>query len=105
MKKRSIIDHIEISRDGTINVRIAKEVLDGDGTVLISAWHRTVCPPGSNIDAQMQAVNANLHEMKCASVGGTCIARLKAHAATAWTEEVKRDHQAKVEDALKMRAQ
>lgn len=59
MFKRAIIDQIEIIRDGTIQIRIAKEVVD-DGQVILSGWHRTVLPPDGDIISQMAMVNESL---------------------------------------------
>lgn len=88
MHKRSVIDQIEINRDGAINIRIAKEVVDDDGTVLSSAWHRTCLPPGHDIDGQMEVVNQHLTEgLKCAAVEAADIARIKTFVPAAWTPE------------------
>lgn len=79
MKKQTVIDQIEIKRDGTVNIRIAKEIVDDHGTVLLSEWHRTVLPPGQDIDVQMMAVNDHLVQMRCEPVSGPDMERLRAH--------------------------
>lgn len=90
MIKQTVIDRIEISRDGTINIRMAKEVIDDDGTVISSGWHRTVLPPGLNIDAQFAAVNENLvRGLKCSPVAASDIERLKAVVPVVHTKAVK----------------
>jgi len=97
MKKQTIIDQIEITRDGTIQVRFAKQVVDDDGTVLNSAYHRTAFPPGHDIDAQMAAVNENLvRDLKCMPVDAAEIARIKAVTPVVWTKAVKDAHRAKM---------
>lgn len=90
MFKRTVIDQIEITRDGTINLRLAKEVVDDDGTVISSGWHRTVLPPGGDIDAQIATVNEHLTTgLKCAPVNSAEIDRVKIVAPVVWTEEVR----------------
>lgn len=97
MHKQTVLDQIEISRDGTINLRFAKEVVDDDGTVISSEWHRTVCPPGTDVDAQIAAVNQHLVVgLKCMPVDAADIARVKALTPTVWTKAVKDAHAAKL---------
>lgn len=64
MKKRTIIDQIEITRNGDVHVRFALLVLDDDGTELMCRWHRSVIPstlpPGDAVAAQLAAVNADI---------------------------------------------
>lgn len=60
MIKRVIIDQIEITRDGTLQIRMAKEVVDDDGKVILSGWHRTSLPPDGDIDQQITVVNESL---------------------------------------------
>jgi len=103
MKKQSVIDQIEITRDGTIQLRIAKEVLDDDGSVIVRDWHRTACPPGHDIDAQMAAVNEQLVvHLKCMPVEASEIARVKSIAPMVWTKEV-RDSFAKKQEKANVR--
>lgn len=95
MHKQTVIDQIEIQRDGTIQLRFAKEIVDDDGTVLSKDWHRTALPPGQNIDAQMQVVNDHLVSMKCAAVDTAEIGRVKALEPVVWTKAVKDAYAAK----------
>lgn len=92
MKKQSVIDQIEILRDGNIQVRMALEILDDDGTVLSKAYHRTAMPPGHDINAQMNAVNAHLGQMRHAPVTTGEISRLHAVAGAIWTPGVVKAH-------------
>ena len=85
MQKQTTVNQIEIAGDGSIGVRLAKQIVDDDGTVLSSQWHRTLMPPGTDIDAQMAAVNASLTGMNAAAVAPADIDRIKAYAITAWT--------------------
>ena len=72
LEKKTIIDQIEITRNGTIQVRLAILVLE-DGEEISSAWHRTSIPPGTNSADQMAAVNAHLQQMKKETVQDTSL--------------------------------
>ncbi len=63
IEKKTILDQIEITRDGTIQVRLAILVLE-DEEEISSAWHRTSIPPGTKPADQMAAVNIHLQQMK-----------------------------------------
>jgi hypothetical protein len=105
MEKRTVIDQVEITRDGTINLRMAKEVVDDDGTVLQSGLHRTSFPPGHDIDAQMAAVNAGLvRDLKMPAVAADdfLLLRLKETAPLVWTDAVKQGYADKIAAAAKV---
>lgn len=92
MKKQTILDKIEIERDGAFGLRFAKQIVDDDGTVLHSEWHRTMLPPGGDLDRQMAAVNANLAEMGAATVETHELARVKTLTPAVWTKDVMARH-------------
>lgn len=88
MEKRSTVDQIEVQRNGMIQVRIAKEIVDADGRVVSQDWHRTSLPPGTDIEAHMAAVNAHLTEFVLwPAVSAADVARIGAVAAALWTPE------------------
>lgn len=60
MNKQTVVDQVTIDRNGNLNIRLAKQIVDDDGTVLASEWHRASVPPGGNIDAVFSSVNENL---------------------------------------------
>lgn len=66
LSKRTIIDQIEITSAGPVQVRFLKQIVE-DGKVLSSEYHRTSIVPGADADAVMAAVNAHLGEMGCAT--------------------------------------
>lgn len=97
MRKQTVVDQIEITRNGTIQLRLAKEVIDDDGSVLSRAWHRTMLPPGTDIDAQMALVNENLiNDIKAAAVEQTELSRVKVIAPVIWTKPVTDAYAAKM---------
>lgn len=98
MKKQTIIDQIEIKPCGTIQVRFAKQIVDSDGTVLSSDWHRTMLPPGHDIDAQMAAVNAHLGTLKCKAVDCSEIdTMVRPLLPIVWTDKRVKAHRDQVE--------
>lgn len=84
MIKRTVIDRIEILQDGTVQLRLAKQVVDGE-KILMSEPHRTVIEPGINADDQMAAVNAHLTAMGWPACKD--YADVKAHCTVAHTLE------------------
>jgi hypothetical protein len=100
--KQTIIDQIEITRYGSIQIRFAKVVVEDD-QVLVSEYHRTSIEPGGDIQAQMDAVNAHLTgSLKAAPVIAKDIAYINAIAGTAWTPEVVAAWRAKQAAAAKL---
>ena len=95
IEKKSIIDQIEVTRDGSIQLRIAL-ILEEDGVELDSKWHRTRIEPGGDIDAQMEIVNLHLISMGKAPVNVADLAPVRQIASLIQTPKVVSDYQAKV---------
>ena len=101
IEKKTIIDQIEITRNGTVQVRFGLLLLE-DGQETDSKWHRTGFPPGHDITAQIAAVNAHLAQMGKPSVSAEDSARIAAVCAQAWTPEVIAAYEAfQAEQALR----
>ena len=81
--KQLIIDQIEVTKNGTIQIRMHKLSSDGD----MLGNHRTAVEPGGDIDAQIAAVNAHMGSEGFASIPDADVARVKATAAATWTPE------------------
>ena len=61
MERRTIIDRIEIEpQTGNVGIRMRKQVVDDQGYVLASEYHRTTIEAASDPAKQMGAVNAHL---------------------------------------------
>ena len=88
--KQLIIDQIEVTSNGTVQVRMHKLSSDGD----LLGNHRTAIEPGGDIDAQIAAVNAHMATENFAPIPDADVARLKAICNTAWTAEVVAAYQA-----------
>ena len=99
IEKKTIIDQIEITRDGTIQVRLALLVLE-DGEEISSAWHRTSIPPGTDPASQMAAVNTHLQQMNKSPI--TDFSLLTNIAPVVHTKEVKAAYQKKLSETMKL---
>lgn len=67
IEKKTVINQIEITRSGRIQIRFAKQIVD-DGNVLSSEWHRGGIDPGENVDQVIAGINESLVGMGCAPV-------------------------------------
>lgn len=58
LKKQVVVDQIEVLEDGSVQVRTATRVVEGDA-VISSAFHRHVVAPGADYsgeDARVRAI-------------------------------------------------
>lgn len=67
LSHKTVVDQIEVRRDGTIQVKLGLLVMDGDSEISCQ-WHRTAIEPGGDVDEQIAAVNAHLESMGKAPV-------------------------------------
>lgn len=95
LSKRTILDQVEVKNDGHVQVRLRKEVADGDEVVAFE-YHRTVVVPGGDSDAQMGAVNAHLDAMGWPAVNAADIAAVAKHVKAATTPATVAAYQARV---------
>lgn len=77
MEKKTVIDQIELRRDGTIGVRFLKLLVDDDGSEVDLGYHRTSIEADTNVDDQMAVVNAHLVNLKMGRVSAKEIDRIK----------------------------
>ena len=98
MHKETVVDQIEVRRNGDVQVRFGKLIVNDDGTLAAEPqWHRTVFHPDTDVDAQMAAVNAHLKSMGEAEVDAAEVKRVRDHAKTARTPEVLKAHAERIE--------
>ena len=90
MPKQLIIEQIEITNDGTVQVRMHKLSSDGD----LIGNHRIALPPATDINAQVAAVNANMATENYSAISDSDVAKLTAICNAAWTAEVIAAYQA-----------
>ena len=90
MPKTLVIDQIEVTKDGTAQVRMHKLSSDGD----LIGNHRTSLPPATDINAQVAAVNAHMATENYSEISDADVAKLTAICNAAWTTEVVAAYQA-----------
>jgi len=90
MAKSLIIDQIEVTSNGTIQVRMHKLSSDGD----LIGNHRTSLPPATDINAQVATVNAHMATENYSAIPNADVAKLTAICNAAWTESVIAAYQA-----------
>lgn len=102
MHKKTVIDKIEVIRNGTIQVRLQKLFVDDDGSEHLLEYHRTVIEPGVDVDEQFALVNAHLEQMNQPPVDASELTTLKSLVPIVHTEDVVaayRAEQAKISAA------
>lgn len=97
-EKTTVIDLIgfDVAGKGHMEVRFAKLMMV-DGVLIDRAIHRTALPPGADIDAQIEAVNADLAVLGYGPVPTDDVALLKATAKRKWTKAVLDAYAAELE--------
>ena len=90
MPKTLVIDQIEVTKDGTAQVRMHKLSSDGD----LIGNHRTSLAPATDINAQVAAVNAHMATENYSAISAADVAKLTAICNAAWTAEVIAAYQA-----------
>jgi hypothetical protein len=88
--KQLIIDQIEVTNNGTVQVRMHKLSSDGD----LLGNHRTSLPPATDINAQISAVNADMARENYSAISAADVVKLTAICNAAWTAEVIAAYQA-----------
>ena len=88
--KSLIIDQIEVTSNGIVQVRMHKLSSDGD----LIGNHRTFLPPATDINAQVSAVNAHMATENYSAISDADVAKLTAICNTVWTAECIAAYQA-----------
>jgi len=88
--KSLIIEQIEITNNGTVQIRFHKISSDGD----LIGNHRTSISPGGDINAQVAAVNAEMASRNFPPISDADVVKLTAICNAAWTAEVIAAYQA-----------
>jgi hypothetical protein len=90
--KQIIIDQIEVTSNGIVQVRMHKLSSDGD----LIGNHRTGLPPATDINNQIAAVNADMAKDNYSAISASDVAKLTAICNTVWTAEVIAAYQAQL---------
>ena len=78
IEKKTIVDQIEIARDGSIQIRLGLLLVE-DGSIIDCKWHRTRIAQEGNVSDQMASVNEQLAKMGKELVSEADIARIQRH--------------------------
>ena len=97
MPKQLIIDQIEVTSNGTVQVRMHKMSSDGD----LIGNHRTALPPATDIVAQVASVNAHMATENYSAIPDADVVKLTAICNTVWTAEVVAAYQAAQAEAAR----
>ena len=62
LQRKTVVDQIEITSGGFVQLRFAKLVVDGD-KVVSKGYHRATVAPGDDFDALLKVVNAGLRHL------------------------------------------
>lgn len=95
LRQRTIVGQVEVQRDGTLQVRFHKQILNGE-EVKSDQYHRTALPPGIPLRDQMKLVNAHLEAMGEAAVSDEEIARIARLVEVEHTPEAVAAYEAKI---------
>ena len=95
--KSLIIDQIEVTSNGTVQVRMHKMSSDGD----LIGNHRTSLLPATDINAQVAAVNAHMATENYSAISDSDVVKLTAICNAAWTAEVVAAYQAAQAEAAR----
>lgn len=99
IEKQTIVDQIEITRDGTIQIRFGLLLIE-NGVEIDMKYHRTVVPPNGDVQLQIAAVNADLRRRGGAEVDLAQVARVTAIAPVVQTAEVKAAYEKRLADQM-----
>ena len=80
MEKRTIVDQIEVTRDGHLQIRMRKQIVDGD-VVHEMGYHRTSIEPGGDCEKQLEMLNEHLEAMGYSTVSDKDWGRVRTIAA------------------------
>jgi hypothetical protein len=87
MKKRTLLDRLEIQADGTVFIRLLKQIVDGE-MVEKSEPHRSVIYPSTSVTDQITAVNAHLAQMGWPGIPADGVERIVSHVKVVHTPEI-----------------
>lgn len=92
IEKRTVIDQIEVARDGTVQLRFGLLLIE-DGVEIHNHPHRETIAPGDDVTAALAAINAGIttdETLRAAPIDAARIPLLKDICALAHTPEVVR---------------
>jgi hypothetical protein len=91
LSKQTSLNQIEITENGTLQLRFEFKVMDGDEKVS-GAWHRAALTPGVDIGNVVTLLNEAFANMNKEPVIQADVTKLQSIADAAWTPEVLQYH-------------
>lgn len=76
LEKKTVLDLITTQEDGSIQVRMQKQVVM-DGELLKQEYHRTLVDPLGDVDTQFDLVNAHLDQLGYGPVSETDLSMVR----------------------------
>ena len=76
-EQRTIIDQIEITRDGEVRLRLDKQLLRDGKVISEPRFHRAAWEPGADFEGTIAALNSHLEAMREAAVDAGEWARVR----------------------------
>jgi hypothetical protein len=97
MQKRTVVDQVEIQRDGTMHIRFKKQLVDDDGSITELGYHRMAAMPGEDLEGYMDVVDNHLRTgLKAGGLDVAEKAFVTQVKEAMWTQEVIDAKQAKI---------
>src|SRR5262245_25710802 len=87
IERRTIVDQIEITRRGTVQLRLAIQTVIGD-KVLSFEYHRTGFEPGTDLDSAVPVVQGALQQLGAPEMSASEWARVRRVLQVEHTPEV-----------------
>jgi hypothetical protein len=96
MQKKTIVDQVEVKRDGSLHVRFRKVLEEDDGTITDLGFHRMAVNPGDDVEGTMEGVDNNLQVLGAGGLAQEEKDFIKGVKDTVWTPEVIEAKQAEI---------
>jgi hypothetical protein len=100
MEKRTVLDQIECTASRFIQIRLRKEIVNEQGKVEATRYHRTAIAPGVPLSEQVAILNADLvNNYGYPALAAADVARIQAIVDVEHTPEVVAEFHQKMADA------
>lgn len=96
IEKRTVLSQMEVLPNGTVQLRLEKQIVENGQILARPEYHRTSFEPGDDVDEQMARVNAHLVQMGAAAAAEEVAQRVKRITAVEHTTEVVQKHRERV---------
>lgn len=63
MEKRTVFQSATLLENGTVDIKLRKEVVDDDGRVWFSEPHKRIVEPGSDLAEEIDVIGGHLRQM------------------------------------------